>query len=164
MPTILSDLAAFERIGGADIAALTEAATRATFYADGLTEEQRSANARIVAISAATCIAAAASAHQRFSAAFLGDRFAGYMIATRHAADDLELDWMMVDPACHGSGVAPALMRAGIDFLGEGKPMWLNVICHNARAIAFYRKFGFEVDPGATTAHVVPHLIMRRAA
>ena len=164
MPTLLDDAAALERIGADDITSLTKAATRSTFYVDGLSDEQRRANERIVAISADYCIAAALAEHQRFTAAFLGDRFAGYMIATRHAADDLELDWMMVRPDCHGSGVAPALMRAGIEFLGERNPMWLNVIRHNSRAIAFYRKFGFEVDPSAVTHHVVPHLIMRRAA
>lgn len=164
MPILLNDNAALARVSAEEIAALTEAATRSTFYVEGLTDEQRRANERIVAISAGCCIAAAANDHQLFSAAFLGERFAGYMIATRHAADDLELDWMMVDPACHGSGVAAALMRAGMDFLGKSNAMWLNVIRHNARAIAFYRKFGFEVDPHAVTAHVVPHLIMRRAA
>jgi ribosomal protein S18 acetylase RimI-like enzyme len=68
----------------------------------------------------------------------------------------------MVHPDFHGTDVAASLMRHGIDWLGETNPIWLNVIRHNERAIRFYRRFGFEVDPNAKTAHIVPHVIMRR--
>ena len=54
-------------------------------------------------------------------------------------------------------------MEAGIGWLGADRPLWLNVIRHNERAIRFYRRFGFEIDPQAVTDHVVPHAIMRRA-
>jgi hypothetical protein len=40
--------------------------------------------------------------------------------------------------------------------------MWLNVVRHNARAIGFYRKHGFDIDPDAECQHVMPHWIMRR--
>ena len=162
MVEILADAAAFERIADADITRLTQAATDATFYRDGLTDEEVAANRRIATISAPSCRAAAAADHQHFAAAFVEGAFAGYLIATAHAADDLELDWLMVDPRFHGTPVSVALMEAGIAWLGADKPLWLNVIRHNERAIRFYRKFGFEVDPDATTAHVVPHAIMRR--
>jgi ribosomal protein S18 acetylase RimI-like enzyme len=161
---LVEDGLALERIGAADIVALTEAATAATFYAEGLTPAQVAANQRIVAISAETCLAAIANPKQRFVAAFDGGVFAGYVIATVHARDDLELDWMMVHPDRHGTSVAPALMRAGIGWLGDDQPVWLNVIRHNRRAIGFYRKFGFEIDPAARTDHVIPHVIMRRKA
>jgi ribosomal protein S18 acetylase RimI-like enzyme len=161
---LVEDGTALERIGPEDIGALTEAATRATFYADGLTPAQVAANRRIVAISGETCLAAMRNANQRFVAAFAAGAFAGYVIATVHAADDLELDWLMVHPDFHGSGVAAALMRTGIDWLGAERPVWLNVIRHNRRAITFYRKFGFEIDPAARTDHVIPHAIMRRKA
>jgi ribosomal protein S18 acetylase RimI-like enzyme len=42
--------------------------------------------------------------------------------------------------------------------------MWLNVVRHNERAIRFYRKHGFEIDPEADCPHVMPHWIMRRPA
>lgn len=161
---LLADEAALERIDGAFITALTEAATGATFYVAGLSDEQIAANRRIVAISADYALAACRNAHQRFVAAFAGGAFAGYMIGTVHAEDDRELDWMMVHPNFHGSDVASTLMRAGVEWLGTDRPMWLNVIAHNERAIRFYRKHGFEVDPDARTDHVVPHAIMRRAA
>ena len=129
---------------------------------DGLSPEQLDANQRIVRISADTALAAVRNENQLFSAAFMDGAFAGYMIATIHAPDDRELDWMMVDPDFHGSSVSRALMEAGVEWLGSGRPMWLNVIQHNERAIRFYRKYGFEVDADAKTGHAIPHFIMRR--
>ena len=161
---LLTDLAALDRISAEHITALTEAATEASFYVDGLTAEQVAANRRIVTISAETCLAAAANPGQRFVAAFLRGIFAGYVVATVHATDDLELDWLMVHPDFHGTKVAARLMQAGIDWLGADRPLWLNVIRHNRRAISFYRKFGFEIDPEARTGHLIPHVIMRRKA
>ena len=159
---LLIDREAAGRTGAEAITRLTEAATLATFYRDDLTDEQRASNRRIVAISAPTCLSAAAAGHQHFVAAFAEGVFAGYVIATVHSPDSLELDWMMVHPDFHGTPVSAVLMRAGIDWLGVDRPMWLNVIRHNERAIRFYRKFGFEVDPDTVPDHVVPHAIMRR--
>jgi ribosomal protein S18 acetylase RimI-like enzyme len=160
--SILEGQTAAARIAGGDITNLTEAATNATFYRDDLTPEQRAANRRIVDVSEATARIAAASPNQNFAAAFVGDRFAGFVIASRHGEGDLELDWLMVHPDFHGTDVAASLMRHGIAWLGEANPIWLNVIRHNERAIRFYRRFGFEIDPDARTDHVVPHVIMRR--
>ncbi len=158
-----SDRAALERIDADDITALTDRATAATFYADALTPEQVEANRRVVRIAAETALAACANEHQHFTAAFVDGRFAGYVISTVHAADDRELDWLMVDPEFHGSKVSSILMRAGMEWLGLDRPMWLNVIQHNQRAIRFYRKRGFEVDYDAVIERAVPHFIMRRA-
>ena len=164
MVDIVADAAAFDRISTADITQLTEAATAATFYVEDMPDEHVAANRRVVAISAGCCEAAAASDRQRFAAAFVDGMFAGYVIATVHGPDDRELDWLMVDPRFHGTPVSAALMEDGIAWLGADNALWLNVLRHNARAIRFYRKFGFEVDPDARTAHVVPHAIMRRPA
>ena len=161
---IHGDAEVLPRVSEADLTDLTHRATAATFYRDGLTPEQIAANQRVVEISGPSCTAAAEAGHQHLAAAFVGADLAGYVIATRHGPDDLELDWLMVDPAFHGSGVAAGLMQAGIAWLGADQPMWLNVIAYNARAIAFYEKFGFAVDPQATTAHAIPHHIMRRRA
>lgn len=161
---IYSDVSALLRLRPGDIINLTEAATAATFYHDDLTAEQIAANRRVVAISCDCCTAAARNGHQHFAAAFVEDRFAGYMIATRHGDNDLELDWLMVHPDHHGAGVAAVLMDVGIAWLGADKPMWLNVIRRNERAIHFYRRFGFEIDARSNTSHVVPHWIMRRPA
>ncbi len=161
MIEIAGDEAALARIGGADITALTEAATGSSFYAEGLTPEQIAANRRVVEISAPTALAAAANAHQHFAAAFVSGDFAGYVIATVHTESERELDWLMVRPDFHGSGVAAQLMARGMDWLGRDRPIWLNVLRHNARAIPFYERFGFAIDPEAVTGHAIPHWVMR---
>ncbi len=53
-------------------------------------------------------------------------------------------------------------MEAGIEWLGSSRAIWLTVIKHNARAISFYRRFGFEIDTAAELNRVVPTWIMRR--
>jgi ribosomal protein S18 acetylase RimI-like enzyme len=160
--TLRADREALADLATGDISRLTDAATSASFYRDDLTAEQRAANRRVVDISEPTAHAAACAANQLFAAAFVDGAFAGYVIATRHGPNDHELDWLMVHPDYHGTNVAEELMRAGIEWLGKAKPMWLNVIRHNTRAIRFYERFGFSVDPTATTTHIVPHVIMRR--
>lgn len=161
---LLTDSEALARIDTGAIADLTRSATEATFYGAPLSDLQLAANHRVVDISTTTCETAVSSPSQHFAAAFVDDRLAGYVIGTRHATDDHELDWLMVHPDFHGSAVSAALMSAGMDWLGHDKPMWLAVIQFNRRAIRFYEKFGFAVDAGVRTAHVVPHYVMRRAA
>ena len=161
---LLEDSRALARLAPGDIARLTDAATAATFYGAPLSDDQIAANKRIVTISNASCEAAAANAHQAFIAAFEGKRCAGYVISTHHAAHDRELDWLMVHPDFHGTPVSRLLMQRGIDWLGADQPIWLNVIAFNQRAIRFYEKFGFAIDADAHTAHLVPHVIMRRTA
>lgn len=162
--TVLLNAEAMANAGLASITALTEAATNATFYRDDLTPEEIAANRRVVSICAPTCEAAAQNPHQHLAIAFIDGQPGGYVIATRHGENDLELDWLMVHPRHHGSDLSALLMRLGIEWLGPENPMWLNVLRHNERAIHFYRKFGFEIDPTVTTHHVIPHWVMRRPA
>lgn len=120
------------------------------------------ANCRIPVMARDIYATAADSADQLFSAAFVDGAFAGFAVATRHAPGDHELDWLMVHPDHHGGEVAHLLGKRAMAWLGDDRPMWLTVLRHNARAIAFYRRYGFEIDPTAETAHVVPYWIMRR--
>jgi diamine N-acetyltransferase len=57
----------------------------------------------------------------------------------------IELLRFYVDRPWHGQGVAQALMQAVLDAAGlhGGKTLWLGVWERNARAQAFYRKYGF---------------------
>ncbi|WP_167755803.1 GNAT family N-acetyltransferase [Vitreimonas flagellata] len=164
MIELVEDAGALARLAPDDIARLTDSATAATFYAASLSDEQIAANKRIITISTASCAAAAANPHQAFIAAFDHDRLAGFVISTRHAENDRELDWLMVHPDFHGTAVSRLLMERGIAWLGADQPMWLNVIAFNHRAIRFYEKFGFAIDAAARTHHLVPHVIMRRPA
>ena len=158
---IVTDRDALARVAEGELRALTAAATL-SFSRAGLTDAQRAANRRIVDIAEASCRSAAENENQLLATAILDGRLAGYVIATRHAADDLELDWLMVHPDFQGTGIAAPLMRAGMEWLGGDRPQWLGVIRDNERAIKFYRRFGFEIDPLAATAHAVPHWVMRR--
>ena len=162
--SIRTDFEATAGLEARDVVELTERATQATFYTDGLTAEQVDANRRIPLLGGQAFFEAAASEARHLAAAFAGDGLAGFMIATRHGPEDHELDWLMVDPGHHGSGLADALMEAGIRWLGSGGAIWLTVIKHNRRAISFYRRFGFEVDSSAELKRIVPTWIMRRPA
>jgi diamine N-acetyltransferase len=59
----------------------------------------------------------------------------------------IELARFYVEAAWHGRGVSHALMRETIErALGDGHDvLWLGVWDRNGRAVAFYRKWGFEV-------------------
>ena len=162
MLELLADEDALDRTSSEEITGLTRRATKATYYADGLNEDELAFVERVVRISAECVAGAARNSNQRLMTAISGGRLAGFVIATVHAEDDRELDWLMVDPEFHGNGIAASLMHAGIDWLGDDRPMWLNVVRHNERAIGFYRKHGFEIDPEAKCPHVMPHWIMRR--
>ena len=162
MVELFTDEAALERTTAAEIRELTRRATEATYRAEGLTEDEEAFIDRVVRISADCASAAAANDHQHLVAATTGGRLAGFVIATVHSEESRELDWLMVDPKFHGGGIASPLMQAGIAWLGEDRPMWLNVVRHNERAIRFYRKHGFDIDPEAECPHVMPHWIMRR--
>lgn len=162
MIELLHDAAAVDRLTPEAVTAMTEAATAATFYRPDLTDAEIAANRRIPLMARELYTTAATNPDQRLSAAFVDGVFAGFAVATRHAPDDHELDWLMVHPDHHGSAVARQLSEYAIEWLGADRPMWLTVLRHNARAIAFYRRYGFEIDPAAETAHVVPHWIMRR--
>lgn len=83
------------------------------------------------------------------------------------ASHPVELQRFYVDRSWHGKGVGAALMREIVDTataLG-GDALWLGVWEHNARALAFYRKQGFE-RVGAQTfrlgADVQTDDVMRR--
>jgi len=81
-------------------------------------------------------------------------RIIAYMVivrCSRHpnlsALAPSEFRKLYVDPAYHGHGIANALMDYALGLLSAEppRPIWLSVFSGNLRAIAFYRKWGFEV-------------------
>lgn len=160
---LIADQEALERTGADEIRELTRRATAATYHSNDLTMEEIEFIQRVVRISPECVTAAATNSHQRLVTATVAGKLAGFVIATVHAEAGRELDWLMVDPTFHGSGISSPLMHSGIVWLGEDQPIWLNVVRHNERAIGFYRKHGFEIDPSADCAHAMPHWIMRRS-
>ena len=63
------------------------------------------------------------------------------------AARPAELHRIYVSSEWQGRGVAQSLMRNALDTAASGGSdlLWLGVWEHNPKAIAFYRKFGFEI-------------------
>lgn len=59
----------------------------------------------------------------------------------------IEIERFYVDQRFHGRGVAHTLMQACLDRAGQSghKTVYLSVWEDNHRAIAFYRKWGFEI-------------------
>jgi len=86
-------------------------------------------------------------------------RIVAYMVIARRsphsmvdAAAPAELRKLYLHPAAHGTGLSSALMHCALSILNaEGpRPIWLSTFSENSRAIAFYKKWGFEVI-GETT-------------
>ena len=61
--------------------------------------------------------------------------------------DSIMLERFYLDSSCHGQGVAHTLMAFCIDFAKSmhKNAIWLGVWEHNPRALAFYRKWDFEI-------------------
>jgi ribosomal protein S18 acetylase RimI-like enzyme len=85
----------------------------------------------------------------------------GYAYLSRSPAPEvvtgpapLELKRFYIDSPWHGRGVAQALMSEVLRSAARqgARTLWLGVYEHNARAYAFYRKFGFQ----RVGEHVVP--------
>jgi len=140
-----------EESDAADLSALAERTFRATF-----------AEANDVADLEAHCAQNFGVAIQRREIqdsgmrtllACIGDGITGYSQVRLHAPKDCvetqrpaELLRIYVDAGWHGRGVAQALMSASVDVARDAgcDSIWLGVWEHNPRAIAFYRKLGFE--------------------
>lgn len=80
-------------------------------------------------------------------------RIVAYTVAARRSPHDAvpghpgELRKLYVHPSAHGTGIASALVHCALSILNaEGpRPIWLSVFSGNPRAVAFYKKWGFEI-------------------
>jgi ribosomal protein S18 acetylase RimI-like enzyme len=97
---------------------------------------------------------------------------AGFVIVDAKDAAMPEIDWLIVAPAWQGKGVAGRLMEQALEWIhlrqgsggqeGEGVPVQLGVIHFNERAIAFYKKWGFEDTGRIVGRHKIPRRLMIR--
>lgn len=90
---------------------------------------------------------------------------AGYAMAMMDAKGDVVLERLHVEPQAFGSGLAVDLLHAVLAAHAGIPSIALEVIEGNERAIAFYRKHGFEPVERRPAAHGVgghASLIMRR--
>jgi ribosomal protein S18 acetylase RimI-like enzyme len=83
-----------------------------------------------------------------------GRHIVAYMIIARRsphpnlaAPAPSEFRKLYLDPTYHDTGLSSALFHCALSLLSaEGpRPIWLSVFSENPRAIAFYKKWGFEV-------------------
>ncbi len=142
---------------------LTKRATDSTYFIDGMGDAATSLVAHYVEKSTGVFEMALGSNNHTVYVATRDDTLLGYVIAIH---DMPEIDWIMVDPASHGSGAGKALMIAALDALAEKgarSNVRLTVVAHNERAKAFYRKFGFLVT-GPVPDRDIPTVEMQRAA
>lgn len=78
--------------------------------------------------------------------AYLDDRVAGMASGTTPANEAVELISMWVAPFARGQGVADALIRTVSDWAARQQARWVTLVVYenNERAIAAYRRHGFE--------------------
>ena len=95
-----------------------------------------------------------AETDRHFTVAAAGDRLIGYLLVVDRtdsppapASGMLEVRQIYVRPEYFGTGLADQLMQRAVDRAEElGAPgLWLGTSQENARAVAFYRRHGFEV-------------------
>ena len=91
----------------------------------------------------ATFRARAAARIPQTTVALVAGRLAGFVVV-----HDDELEQVYVDAAHRGSGVAPALMEAGLRQVARAghQRAWLAVAAGNARARRFYEREGWQDD------------------
>jgi len=143
------------RIAGAEDAALVAGLSRRTFY-ETFASHNTAENMRIFLeeqFPPERQMAEVGAPGRIFLLAYIGDEPAGYasMRETEppqelHGQKAIEIVQLYSEQKMIGKGVGAALMRACLDQAGQrGKDwVWLGVWEHNQRAIAFYRKWGFE--------------------
>jgi ribosomal protein S18 acetylase RimI-like enzyme len=147
----------------ADIDAFVSTAIQNAFDRPDLTETQRAENRGIAVMAPATCLGAIGHpARAVFVVRHAARGLAGFAITDRTEPALPELDWLIVAPEYHGKGVAPALMDAALLWLGETTPIKLGVIHFNARAIAFYERYGFRDTGRIVGRYAIPRRLMIR--
>ena len=133
------------------------------FYRPDLSAAPIAENQHIVDIAERHCFNALRDDRRAIFNAMTEDKgLIGFVIIDRRDPVVPEIDWLIVSPSFQGQGVAARLMRLALDWIGPDRPVKLGVIHFNARAIAFYRKFGFVETGEIVGRHEIPRLVMRR--
>jgi ribosomal protein S18 acetylase RimI-like enzyme len=145
---------------------LVERTIRGAFDHPDLTTEQRAENDRIVSIAEQNCLAAIERPDRVVIVARenVASPIIGFVIALRDSDGMPEIDWLIVAPEHQGKGAARLLTERALDWIGRDQPVKLGVIHYNARAIAFYKKLGFEDTGRIVGRHKIPRKLLVRPA
>jgi ribosomal protein S18 acetylase RimI-like enzyme len=146
-----------------DLNPFVAAAIADAFYRPVLKPEEIAENARIVSIAERTAREAVDHPERAiFVAKDAAGTLAGFVIVDRKDVSMPEIDWLIVSPEWQGKGVAGRLMEQALEWIGAGVPVQLGVIHFNERAIAFYKKWGFEDTGRIVGRHRIPRRLMIR--
>jgi ribosomal protein S18 acetylase RimI-like enzyme len=137
-------------------------AIKDAFYREGLTAEEIAENDRIISIAERTAREAVDHPQRAIFVAKDVGMLAGFVIVDRKDEAMPEIDWLIVGREWQGKQVAHRLMEEALAWVGDGVPVQLGVIHFNARAIAFYKKFGFEDTGRIVGRHKIPRRLMVR--
>ncbi|MCX6715304.1 MAG: GNAT family N-acetyltransferase [Candidatus Uhrbacteria bacterium] len=72
-----------------------------------------------------------------------GKRVVGYCAVEKGETEN-HVDALYLDPSFRGKHAGSTVFRESLAWLGENKPVALEVASYNDRAIDFYKRFGFE--------------------
>jgi ribosomal protein S18 acetylase RimI-like enzyme len=96
----------------------------------------------------------------------VGGEIVGYALARLRDGGVVYIDRLHVLPSQFGRGVADRLMQASVDAFPGHMSITLDVLVGNDRAIAYYRRHGFEVAERRNACGGIegsPSLVMRKA-
>jgi ribosomal protein S18 acetylase RimI-like enzyme len=77
-----------------------------------------------------------------------GSRVVGFCVAKKSTSLN-ELEYIYIFPEVQGKGVGSALMREGLAWMDDEKPIELYGAAYNENAINFYRHYGFKLTDEA---------------
>lgn len=77
------------------------------------------------------------------------------------------VDSLFLDPSKKKQGAGGAVFRKGLEWLGDERPISLEVVAYNDDAIAFYEHFGFKSTSDGKKVElpdgkIMPYLVMRK--
>lgn len=130
------------------------------FEHPNLTAEQRTENQCIVGITHDSCVQSLQDPNRTVLVAYCDEALAGFAIVDKAAQPHPEIDWLIVFPNFQGQGVADKLMATALTWIGPYTDVMLGVIHYNTRAIAFYKKCGFEDTGQIVGKHKIPRMLM----
>jgi ribosomal protein S18 acetylase RimI-like enzyme len=151
-------------VDAAGIAAFVHRSIEDAFYRPDLTPEQIAENAWIVDIADRSFRSGIGNPDRITIIGSGAGLLAGFVIADRTKAEYPEIDWLIVAPEFRGQGIAQKLMGAALAWIGSSTPIQLGVIHFNERALAFYRKYGFEDTGRIAGHHKIPRKLLMRPA
>jgi ribosomal protein S18 acetylase RimI-like enzyme len=134
------------------------------FFRPGLTAAQVAENSWIVEIAERSFRSGIGNEDRISFVSTVAGALAGFVVADRRKGEQPEIDWLIVAPEFRGQGIAQKLMDAALTWIGPHAAVQLGVIHFNERALAFYRKYGFEDTGRIAGNHQIPRKLLIRPA